>query len=432
MDCVFSRAQAAIEFLMTYGWAVLIILAVIAVLFYLGVLNTGNSAAKSCAFPAGFTCAEFSVDDSGRLYLDLGQATGRTITVTGIGCATGGSAPSLTSVSVVIGNGMHANVTDAAGVQCAGDASNPFKARLVVQYTMAGSPLTRNATGEVEYPASFSGSGGSSGQFTDANGVWVLVPGNSGIGTSDFYVMKYEAKNNGGGSAVSTPGGVPWTTISQVAARAACVAFGSHLLTFEEARTIDVDVSSQASNWMSGSAGTGCMYGGHVQCSSGCNTALNASTDDGQGWWTGSADAHNPAIQNCPFAINNAWGNETRRTYALSNGAVIWDWGGNVWEWMNNTCQRGTGAGYWETSGGLEWTDASLQDYERGKLGPTIGLPWTSSNGIGKYVWGCGADGNGILRGNGWSGSSNAGPFALDLSVGASLSAANIGFRCAR
>jgi hypothetical protein len=39
------KAQAAMEFLMTYGWAILIVLVVVAALFFLGVLNpkTGNN-----------------------------------------------------------------------------------------------------------------------------------------------------------------------------------------------------------------------------------------------------------------------------------------------------------------------------------------------------------------------------------------------------
>jgi len=40
-----KKAQAAMEFLLTYGWAILIVLVVVASLFFLGVLNpkTGNN-----------------------------------------------------------------------------------------------------------------------------------------------------------------------------------------------------------------------------------------------------------------------------------------------------------------------------------------------------------------------------------------------------
>jgi len=152
------RAQAAMEFLMTYGWAVLIMLVVIAVLFYLGVFGQSTQVPKSCTFPAGFTCAEFFMDETGMLQLDLGQATGKQITVTGIGCSAA-STPTITSLStpVTIRNGAHAWVTNASGIPCAGAAAPAFRGKIVVSYTMAGSPLARNATGQLSYPISVGG-----------------------------------------------------------------------------------------------------------------------------------------------------------------------------------------------------------------------------------------------------------------------------------
>ena len=63
------RGQAAMEFLMTYGWAILIMLVVIAVLFYLGVF-TGGSVPKRCILPAGFTCADYAFVINGQLQPD--------------------------------------------------------------------------------------------------------------------------------------------------------------------------------------------------------------------------------------------------------------------------------------------------------------------------------------------------------------------------
>ena len=138
------------EFLMTYGWAVLILLVVVSVLFYIGVLNPQASAVSSCVFPTGFTCSETRLDDGGNLYLDLGQATGRVITVTGIGCGTS-SNPAVWPASVVIRNGAHAVITG-GGIPCAGAEAPAFKGRVVVQYTMAGSGLPRSVVGDISAP----------------------------------------------------------------------------------------------------------------------------------------------------------------------------------------------------------------------------------------------------------------------------------------
>ncbi len=48
-DFDFVRSQSAMEYLMTYGWAILIIAVVLGVLFQLGVFNSGNFAPKAKA-----------------------------------------------------------------------------------------------------------------------------------------------------------------------------------------------------------------------------------------------------------------------------------------------------------------------------------------------------------------------------------------------
>src|SRR3989339_962293 len=45
-----------------------------------------------------------------------------------------------------------------------------------------------------------------------AGGEWIYVPGNSSIGTSNFWVMKYEAKDVGG-AATSQAALTPWVSI---------------------------------------------------------------------------------------------------------------------------------------------------------------------------------------------------------------------------
>ena len=47
-------AQSAMEYLMTYGWAILIIAVVLAALFELGVFNGSNLAPQACIAQAGF------------------------------------------------------------------------------------------------------------------------------------------------------------------------------------------------------------------------------------------------------------------------------------------------------------------------------------------------------------------------------------------
>ncbi|MAE13374.1 hypothetical protein CMO92_02305, partial [Candidatus Woesearchaeota archaeon] len=52
------KGQAAMEFLMTYGWAILVVLAAIGALAYFGVLSPDNILPERCTGPAGLDCLE--------------------------------------------------------------------------------------------------------------------------------------------------------------------------------------------------------------------------------------------------------------------------------------------------------------------------------------------------------------------------------------
>lgn len=59
-----KRGQAALEFMMTYGWAILIILAALGALSYIGIFDLGNILPERCSFPVGFDCAGDAVIDA--------------------------------------------------------------------------------------------------------------------------------------------------------------------------------------------------------------------------------------------------------------------------------------------------------------------------------------------------------------------------------
>jgi len=55
------KAQAALEFLTTYGWAFLVILIMIGALAYFGVLNPGGLLPARCTFSPEISCIEHRV-----------------------------------------------------------------------------------------------------------------------------------------------------------------------------------------------------------------------------------------------------------------------------------------------------------------------------------------------------------------------------------
>jgi len=266
---------------------------------------------------------------------------------------------------------------------------------------------------------------------------YVLVPGNSDFGTSDFCVMKYEAQlcdatcvsagNGARAQAVSIQGGSPWTDVSWYDAREACRRSGDHLITNAEWMTIARNIEAQASNWQSGVVGSGCLFGGHMD---NLPASKLATSDDGTPYY-GTLDASTDAVK-CPFAAGVANGKASKRIMVLSNGSVVWDVSGNVWEWVDEQCANASGysSTYWYNSGAwVDWSHASLSDYELYVAGPTSG--YTSSNGAGKY-YGCTTNGNSLNRGASWGSGLSAGVFTMLFSYSPSNSRSSVGFRCVR
>ncbi len=297
------------------------------------------------------------------------------------------------------------------------------------------------------HQTAFTASGGSSnllgGNFPNG---WVSVPGNSTFGTPGFWVMKYEAKcvqasgntpltspdtsyhtySNSSqpctGSSyyvASTPDGYPIANISHTTAVSYCSSLGAHLLTNDEWMTISTNAANVSSNWKNGVVGSTESAGGMYRGNSNSSLAMDGTN---------------------PLSGTNT------RTWILSNGSVIWDIAGNVWEHvqrstMNSgdltttittpTCSSGTtwceyaGAGAHITA----WNDVS---FSAATVGPSNGL-WYSAQGIGQvYPATGGASGSVFLRGGNWGSGTYAGAFALFLPWGTTNTTGGVGFRCAR
>lgn len=58
---MFKKGQAAMEFLMTYGWAILVVLIAIGALAYFGVLNPSRFLPESCTIGPGISCDDFQI-----------------------------------------------------------------------------------------------------------------------------------------------------------------------------------------------------------------------------------------------------------------------------------------------------------------------------------------------------------------------------------
>jgi prepilin-type N-terminal cleavage/methylation domain-containing protein len=289
---------------------------------------------------------------------------------------------------------------------------------------------------------------------------WIIIPGNSTFGTHNFWVMKYEAKclvngvpattpNDVGGDydnyaqpctgsyfPISTPEGYPIVDITHPDAKSYCAALGGHLLTNDEYMTIANNIANVDSNWSAGAVGNGAIYSGH---NDGQPTGdLAASPDDSQGW----------------YGETNQGGNQ-RRTLALSNGSIIWDLAGDVFEDVQrSTMNQGdatntiigpacNGTNY---SGWCDYSDYSppsgyyvtswTLDVPQAKVAPP-NPSWNASQGVGQIymLWNSTKEyvfADRFARGGYDNEHDGAGIFALHLELYGANAFHSLGFRCVR
>ena len=119
-----KKAQSAMEYLMTYGWAILTIAVVLASLFSLGVFNGSNINGSTCIASPGYLCISpvYSHAD-GNIIATLGQSTGASwvtanFVFVGQGTAFNGGVPAVSFTSAP------ANILlSSTGMQSGGEAS---------------------------------------------------------------------------------------------------------------------------------------------------------------------------------------------------------------------------------------------------------------------------------------------------------------------
>ncbi len=151
---------------------------------------------------------------------------------------------------------------------------------------------------------------------------YVPVPALAGYTSSDFCVMKYEAKYDDSDNAVSKASGLPVGGITRGDAITKCQGIGEgyDLMTNDEWQTIARNIESVDSNW-SVLSGIAALSLGFSQALA--NDPVEASENDNEG-------CHG-AVVDC----DSFW-DLNKRIHALSNGEVVWDISGNVSEWVKD------------------------------------------------------------------------------------------------
>jgi hypothetical protein len=136
----YGRGQSGVEYLTVYAMAFIILLVVLAGLYYMW--RGGTTVTPYCEFSADFTCVGFSIKESGGLTLIMRQTTGHSITITGFNCTTEENKDGVMKpINVLVNDGEQVTVvTDEpcyrmGGGIASGSIGSPYSGKLFINYT---------------------------------------------------------------------------------------------------------------------------------------------------------------------------------------------------------------------------------------------------------------------------------------------------------
>ena len=140
-----KRGQAAMEFLMTYGWAILVVLIAIGALAYFGVINPERFLPSSCTLAPGLACEEWKVSGT-TVTLKIRNGMGSDLTINNI--ALDVSTPS--GITATYNNdctSITAGATCTATFGLSSTGTGKFQATINVDYKKSGEELNHTITG---------------------------------------------------------------------------------------------------------------------------------------------------------------------------------------------------------------------------------------------------------------------------------------------
>ena len=142
------RSQAAMEFLMTYGWAILVVLAAIAALAYFGVLSPARFSPEKCVMEVGVSCSSFRLEPNS-IALALQNGKGSDMYITEVTVKSGDANCSKTYANESFPNG-EMKVLSIDGSNCnVGEPGTKYKGDITISYIDGNSGFQKKMAGTV-------------------------------------------------------------------------------------------------------------------------------------------------------------------------------------------------------------------------------------------------------------------------------------------
>ena len=138
-----KRGQAATEFIMTYGWAILVVIVAIGALAYFGVLSPDQFVPEKCFFPPGLACIDYKITAT-QTQIFIQNTMGYDITLTKINLSDKSNCVYSGTYNLVNGDNNLFTVNCSAGT-----SGSKFKSDIRVTYTSQASNVTHVKIGNI-------------------------------------------------------------------------------------------------------------------------------------------------------------------------------------------------------------------------------------------------------------------------------------------
>ena len=148
-----KKSQAAMEFIMTYGWAILVVLAAVGALAYFGVLSPDKSLPERCTFPPGLDCIDKATitSSANTVQIALRNNVGGTMNVVSV---SGTDDCVATGFNSSVANPIPENGLFILTVNCPDFNTGRFKSDITVTYTSVETGLSHPMIGSIRGRAS--------------------------------------------------------------------------------------------------------------------------------------------------------------------------------------------------------------------------------------------------------------------------------------
>ena len=141
----FRKGQAALDFLMTYGWAIALVVIIAAVLFSLGVFDVSNFLGNKASGFSGVAVTGWNLAPGGAFTIKLANQVGQKIQVNSVN-VTIGTESQLTSLPALpLATGVSSETLNAAFSNQT--ASSSYTAQVTIGYTDLNANFNYTTTG---------------------------------------------------------------------------------------------------------------------------------------------------------------------------------------------------------------------------------------------------------------------------------------------